>query len=254
MNAKKVSCWVMVGGCVLAAMAVAAAAQDQAPAPDLAANLDITYVSKYVWRGIAQTREGAMQPSLTLTHKSGLSFNFWASNDFEAGKLTETDYSLNYAWSIANISWSAGYVYYAFPNTPFASTSEVYASAGFGGAFTPTLSISYDVGEAKGYYASLGVGYAVPLSGMAKSTALDLSAKLSVSSANDSKFYYGVDKTALSDLCLTAAAPIGMKCGVGITPSLCYTTVIDGSLRRSLSWLGLKPDNLVGALTVACAF
>ncbi len=229
-------------------------AQDGAVAA-LSTRFDVAYVSKYVWRGIPQTSEGAVQPSLTFSHSSGLSYNLWASEDIDKGEFTEHDHTLNYAWNAGKLAMNAGYIYYAFPNTSYASTSEVYASACMGGTFSPTVSINYDVDEADGFYASLGGGCACPVPwGKGTPTSLNLSARLSFSSANYNRFWFGKGKAALSDLYLSASVPITLTGKASLTPSLSYYTVLDSDLREGLDAAGLKPSNLVAAVTMSYAF
>ena len=152
---------------------------------------------------------------------------------------------------------NAGYIYYAFPNTTYLSTSEVYASACFGGLLSPTLSVNYDVDEANGFYAGISAGYtcSTPWS-KAKPTNLNLYGKLSASSAGYNKFWFGVDKTALSDLYVSASMPFNIGDSASITPSLSYSMIINNDLRDALSNFAapLDSNNFVGAVTVSYGF
>ena len=103
--------------------------------------LDLSYVTKYVWRGIPVTSESVFQPSFTVAHSSGTSANVWANMDVTdvnglSGEVNEIDYTLDYSWEDGFASLSAGFIRYTFPNTPFTATSEVYAGAGFDVAFS----------------------------------------------------------------------------------------------------------------------
>lgn len=250
MKTKQMTTYLIALWVTLAALGAAFAQDAQAPA--VSTKLDTAYVSKYVWRGIPQTSDGAFQPAVTFAHTSGLSFNFWASEDMNKDKVTENDYTLNYAWTAGKASMNGGYIYYAFPNTTYLSTSELYASAAFSGPLSPTVSVNYDIDEANGFYASLGGGYTVAFPG-GKGTSLSLSGKLSMSSAGYNKFWFGVDSTALSDLYLSASVPFSVG-KLTLTPSLSYSTLISDKLRNSPNMAGLKSDNLVGALTASLAF
>ncbi len=225
------------------------------PALPLSTKLDVAYVTRYVWRGIPQTNEAAVQPSLTVSHPSGLSLNLWASQDIDAGQMRENDYTLNYAWEAGGATMNAGFIYYAFPNTSFASTSELYASTCFGGPLSPSVSVNYDVDEARGLYASLSADYAccVPWS-KGSPTNLNLFGKLSFSSAAHNGFWFGVNEAAVSDLYLSASIPVSLGGSATLTPSIGYSTVIDGALRDALSSAGLEPDNLIGSLTLSREF
>jgi hypothetical protein len=245
--------WVV--GVLSLVMCGGAVAQGQS-APSLSTNLDVAYVTRYVWRGIPQTEEGAIQPSFTLSHPSGWSVNLWASEDIDAGQMRENDYTLSYAWDSGPVAMNAGYIYYAFPNTSYVSTSEIYATACFGGAFSPSVSVNCDIDEASGFYASLGTSYAWPVSlGGGRLTDLKLSGRLSFSSAGYNKFWFGgAEKAALSDVYLSASAPVSLSASTSLTPSISYSTVIDSALRDALSSSGLDPSNVVGSLTLSCGF
>jgi len=220
----------------------------------VSAKLDLAYVSKYVWRGIPQTDKGAIQPSFTLSHSNGLSYNFWASKDVDKGKFTEHDHTLNYSWNTDKIGVNGGLIYYAFPNTPFVNTAEIYAVVYINGLLSPSFSVNYDFNEAHGLYVSLAGSHACSLPWRKTASAnLNLSARLSFSSGSYNKFWFGKDKTALSDLFISVSAPISLGDAISLTPSLSYYKIIDSDLRAALEIGGLKADNLVGCLTVSCA-
>lgn len=241
--------------CALAALVIPTQAQ-QAATPSITTKLDLPYVSRYVWRGTVPNADPAFQPSLTLTHKSGVSLNLWESMDTtsinkEQGHATEIDYTLNYAWTAGKLGMNAGLIDYTFPNTKFPPTSEVYASTCFGGKFSPSLSVNYDFKEANGYYASFTTGYActMPWNKDAPTNA-NLSARLSFASANYNQLYFGAAKNAFTDLLLSASVPFTMAKTVTLTPALNYSTVLDGALRDGVA----HPDNFFTSLTASVAF
>lgn len=236
--------------CALVVLGVSAQAQQ------VTTKLDVPYVSKYVWRGIVANPDPAFQPSLTLTHKSGVSLNLWGSADTtdvnkEQGHLTEIDYTLNYAWAAGKAGMNAGVIDYTFPHTSYPSTSEVYASTCFGGKLSPTVSVNYDFKEADGYYASLSAGYACAMPWKKNApTAMNLSARLSYASANYNKFYFSAPESAFTDLLLSASVPLSVGKSVSITPSLNYSTVVSSVLRDGVK----DPDNFFTSLTASFAF
>jgi uncharacterized protein (TIGR02001 family) len=247
MKTKHVTTHLILAYAILAVLSTAALAQDAA----ISTKLDAAYVSKYVWRGIPQTTDGAFQPSLTFTGNNGLSFNFWASQDSDKDEFTENDYTLNYSWSGGKAALNAGYIYYAFPNTSYLSTSEVYVSAGLSGPLSPTLAINYDIDEADGFYASLSGSHALPLG--KGSTSLTLSGRIGLSSSGYNSFWFGEDSTALSDLYLSAGIPFAVG-KVTLTPSLSYSTLLSSKLRNSPTMSGLKSNNFVVGLTASLGF
>jgi len=97
----------------------------------LGVDVDVTWVSKYVWRGIdILDDKAATQPSITLDlYGTGLSFNAWASyaGSSKGGSARSTvdaqewDYTLTYANSIFDgqtykTNYAASWIYYDFPD------------------------------------------------------------------------------------------------------------------------------------------
>lgn len=247
-NLKVICKCAMTACCLLALTAVAATAQQPAGegTPSLSAGLDVAYVTRYVWRGLELNPDPVVQPSLTLSHPGGVSFNWWGSVDTtrvfgQRGNFTEIDYTLSYAWSAHGRPMAAGLISYTFPNTDFASTAEAFVSAEFGGPLSPAISINYDFDEADGYYASLSLGhsFAAPWRKEA-STSVDVSARLSFASSDYVKFYFpGADGSAFTDLLLTAEMPMPISDRMTITPSIGYSTLLDGDLKDTVTRSGL---------------
>lgn len=215
-------------------------------------NVDLAYVSKYVWRGTVPNSDPAFQPSITLTHPSGASFNFWGSMDTtnisgNSGNFTEQDYTLTYAWK----SMSAGYIYYSFPNTTYPSTQELFFNTPLGSKLPISLALNYDFDEAKGLYAALNTSYAYA---MKSGKTLSLSAKLGFATSDYNNFYfYGTDKTGLVDLVLGTSMPFETG-KMKITPSVTYSTVVNSDLKDALSANGVDKNNLIAGLTISSAF
>lgn len=248
--------------CVIAVLASAALAQDDVGSvtAGISTNLDLAYVSKYVWRGIPVNSDPSVQPSLTITHPGGLSFNFWGSMDTtgiagKSGDFTEIDYTLNYSWTAKNLEMNAGIVSYTFPNTSFDSTTEVYASVCPGGNYSPSLALNYDFDEANGLYASLGAGYTCPLPWNKKAPSMGIAAKVSWAASSYNKFYYnGADKSAFTDALITASTPITVSPKVTVTPIVSYSRTLDGDIRDAMAGAGLDEDNFFAGLTVSSSF
>ncbi len=221
-------------------------------AQDISTSLDLTYASKYVWRGMPVNSESVLQPSLTVSHPSGLSFNLWGSYDItnsngNKGRITEIDYTLSYAWKPASTDYSAGILRYEFPNTAFAKTHEAYFSASFEAPFSPILALSYDFDQADGLYANFGIGNTCKLGPGEEASELNFSARLGAATGNYNKFYFGGhSEAAFTDLYLGASMPLTTG-KMTITPSLAYSSILDGGLRDAYS----RPDNLIFCVTAS---
>lgn len=136
-----------------------------APAAGSEVSFDLSWSSAYVWRGITFTDGMVFQPSLTLAREKGLTLNIWGnldlgdSNDL-SGEFQEVDLTLSYSLPLET-AWAVevGFIEYLFPNGVTDGTREIYATIGWEGVVTPTLSFYYDFDEVNGYYASLGLSY-----------------------------------------------------------------------------------------------
>ncbi|MBI2844188.1 MAG: hypothetical protein HYX78_12375 [Armatimonadetes bacterium] len=247
--------------CLVAAPAVTA--QESVPdvlATGISTAMDLAYVSKYIWRGISLNPDPAYQPSLTVSHPTGLSFNFWASADTtdvsgNSGEFTEIDYTLSYDWTAkSGHAMNAGIVSYTFPNTSASNTTEVFGSMCFGGNLSPTLAINYDFDEADGFYASFGTSYECPMPWKQKAPAMGFAARVGYGSSGHNGFNYGAETSALTDFLIGVSLPIQIGEKVSMVPSVTYTRVIDGELRDALSAAGSDSTNFFAGLTVSSSF
>lgn len=140
-----------------------AAATEPAPAIEgVTTTVDVTYVTKYIWRGFnIYGSHGAMQPSVDFAHESGLSANVWMSMPVGSGEndagasinsdLTEFDYTLAYGSSIFDdvyqTNYSIGWRYYDYTkaSTKDLDMQEVFAEVAMpnivGNGFTPHAAV-----------------------------------------------------------------------------------------------------------------
>jgi len=259
-----------VAMCCLLALTLGEVSAQGTEAPDglmkLDTKLDLAYVSKYVWRGLALNPDPAFQPSLTISSPDGLSYNLWASMDTtnipsddpvdNSGSITEYDHTLSYAWSSGKTAMTAGLIHYAFPNTTFNSTNELFANACFGGPFTPSIGANWDFDEAKGAYLALGAAYGCNLRiGKTAPTTVNFTGKLGWGSANYNKFYfYGYDKSGLVDFVLGASAPLAIGDKFTLTPAVSYSTVVNSDIEDQLDANKIDSDNFVAGITASYSF
>ena len=118
-----------------------AAVQEDKPTFDFT-----TYaLSKYVWRGYEETKNGiVIQPSMTVGYK-GFSVNVWgnldtrpyaaAPNTSYSSAWTETDYTLSYNKTFGLVNAGVGYIYYGLgaPNPGGVKpldAEEIFATVG----------------------------------------------------------------------------------------------------------------------------
>ncbi|MCX8053916.1 MAG: hypothetical protein N3B12_08915 [Armatimonadetes bacterium] len=251
--------------CAFAWLAKTGQAQEldsESSTPPLNFKAELAYVSKYVWRGLTLNPDPALQPSITVSHQIGLSYNLWASMDTtsvgedigygdRAGSFTEIDHTLSHCFAAGVASVTVGLVHYTFPNTGFASTSEIFVSAAFAGNLSPVLGVNYDLDEAEGAYVSAAFSRELSLGDTRKGfETLNISGRIGYGTSDYNKFYFGVDKKAFVDLLVSASAPIKINNKFSIIPSLSYSAVLDRNLRRNVS----RPNQFIGGLTLSFAF
>ncbi|MCE5315666.1 MAG: TorF family putative porin [Armatimonadota bacterium] len=234
--------------CLLGLTVSAALAQEA----DFSTNIDLGYVSKYIWRGTVCNPDPAFQPSVTLSHSSGLSFNFWGSLDTtdvsdNSGSFTENDYTLSYAWAAGGRDMSIGYIYYDFPNTDFESTQEVFYNVGLGGPLGLGLGLNYDFDQANGLYGALSGSYSLKV---AESKEVSLTGKLGFATSDYNEYYFGADKAGLVDLVLGASIPLEYN-KYTITPSISYSMLVNSDLKDAYAD---DDTNFIAGLTVSSAF
>ncbi len=205
-------------------------------------SLSADVVNRYVWRGLLQNDEPAVQPSFTASWL-GFSANVWGSidtTDYGDGRYNdrqwrpeEVDYTLSYTHACGPVSLSGGVIAYTFPGTVWASTQEVYGTVALTEVpLTPTLSAYYDVDEAQGLYVTGSVGKSFDL--VKDKLSLALGASIGASSARSNAFYYGVDRAAFADVGASATLKYSVTPAFAISPYLKLSEILDHGLREAL--------------------
>jgi uncharacterized protein (TIGR02001 family) len=141
------------GMSVLAAAATMMLASPSAMAWELTGNVGA--FSNYMFRGVDQSGEAAVQGGLDAAAENGFYAGIWASN--LADGETEVDLYAGFAFGSLDI----GYVFYGYRDDSRFNYSEIYASYGIGAltlqaAFTP----EYAETEDEAYYVSASYAHA----------------------------------------------------------------------------------------------
>ena len=241
----------LLGACT-GSVAVAEESMD-----DRSFSLEMTFSSRYVWRGINLVDDPVFQPSISATHR-GFTLSIWGnmemtnSND-EVGEFTEIDYVFDYTWSWNELSLSAGAIHYQFPNVGPPTTTEVYGGVGLDVLLSPTLTVYQDVDQADGTYAALSLGHtfegAWAISDGIRMS-VDLSSSIGYGSSNFTDFYYGSESVAFTDALISVGLPIAIVERWTITPSVSYSSLLDGGVRRGMD----EDDNVWGGLSLSFSF
>lgn len=135
----------------LAALALPALAAAPAYAQDEAAKpLDISFslaaVSDYRFRGLSLSgKDPAIQPQISVNHKSGLYLTAWGSNISDnGGDDIEIDLTAGIARDVGALSLNASAVYYVYPGASGDNYIEFIGSVGTAvGAGDVTMTFAY---------------------------------------------------------------------------------------------------------------
>jgi hypothetical protein len=199
------------------------------------------YVGKYIWRG-QRLADQSFQPWVGFNYGQ-LSGNIWTSmdatnKDGRSGDITEADYTLDWTdalLDIENMSYSAGVIYYTFPNTTTKSTTELYVGLSYDMILQPSVTAYFDVDEVSGgVYLNAAFGHTfenvytinpdIPVD-------LELSASFGWGNSDYNEAYWSsYDKSRFNDMVLSAALPMEFK-GWTITPSVSYVHLLESGIR-----------------------
>jgi uncharacterized protein (TIGR02001 family) len=156
---KKLIIGITAAALLFATGAPVAMAEEEAPSADAS----VAFLSKYVWRGYAFSKDSlVIQPSLTTSYK-GFSANLWANLDTdlyvtEKHKWNETDFTLSYDGAYEKLGYGVGWIYYALDGTY--DTQEWYGSLSYDVLLAPSLTVYYDTDNFGGaWYANLAFGH-----------------------------------------------------------------------------------------------
>ncbi len=225
--ARKLLAGVAATGVCLSMFSGVAFAEEDKPTADLT----VGALSQYVFRGFAYTKDSlVVQPSMTVGYKD-FSFNLWGNldtdrwndNEQDSNSWTETDMTMSYAWAMGPVNFSTGYTYYAMDSAT--DTQEVYLSATLDTLLKPTLKIYRDIDHYAGWYLSLGVSHAVPITGEIN---LDLGAQVGYLAADDANSYEDPNEAGKAyrnfhDGLLSASVKIPVNKYISVTPQLYYS-------------------------------
>ncbi|MFZ5776372.1 MAG: hypothetical protein ACOY3Z_12885 [Thermodesulfobacteriota bacterium] len=265
MRIKTIACGAVITGMCLAGFAGVALAEAEKPTADLT----VAALNQYIWRGFAFSRDSVVvQPSMTVGYK-GFSANMWANVDTdlyaaETKSWTETDLTLSYGWAMGPVNCTAGYIYYGLDGME--DTQEFFASAGLDMLLKPTLSVYRDTDNLAGWYLTLGVSHALPLT---KELNLDLGAKVGYLAADEASSYGEVNSgiesatdaySGLLDGVLSASVTIPVTQYFSVTPQLAYSFALSGEASdllsaRNLSAIDKDEDSFIyGGIACKLAF
>ncbi len=214
------SCFMLMSGNMVMAEEAAPAVAVEVERPE--ADLTVGVYSQYVWRGWALSDETlVVQPSMTVSYK-GFGFNLWGSLDTDdetedTNSWTETDMTLSYDWSMFDVDFGVGYIYYALEGD---DSQEFYAGLSKEVSFvTPSFTVYRDTDSFPGWYMSLGLDSSIPVS---DALALDLGFSAGYLIADDAQLD-GDDFSDLFDGVVSVSMTFPVTEFLSITPEMYYS-------------------------------
>jgi hypothetical protein len=251
--------------------------------------VDLGLFSSYVWRGLTLTNKPVAQPALYVSFPVGsasITAGGWSNIDLgkyddfaddisvsggnSALNLAEFQPYAEVSFPVGQATLTGGVTGYIYPNdapapalglmTSGENTWEIYGKLGFDAAFSPEVSIYYDIDRVKGAYIEGAVSYSVAAS---EQVSFDLGAAAGFSAGQDASGsldeYPRFLENGFTHLDVSAGVPF-LAGSVSITPVLHVIVAGDEFTKTtsptnendiklwggvSLSWsraLGLVPD------------
>lgn len=227
---------------------------------------ELPVYSKYVWRGMNNTNDWVLQPSLYVG-LFGFTAGVWGNMDLSdvngySTEFKEHDYLLAYKLGLPFLELGAGFIWYSYPNESRSNTAEFYVSAKASVLLSPSLAVYQDIDKYKGAFWEATIGHGVMLG---ESAVLDLTGGLGLGSKSYISGYYA-SETSLTDPDVNASATdLFIKAGLpfhpipflSITPSFTYTVLLGDAKNAVENTEGLysnKKNNAIWGLSAAFNF
>ena len=227
---------------------------------------ELPVYSKYIWRGMNNTNDWVLQPSVEVGIL-GFTLGVWTNMDltdvnFEEGEFKEIDYSLGYRLGLAIVELGAGFVFYDYPDHSRDNTSEFYLVGKVNVLLSPTLTLYQDIDKYKGAYweASIEYGFQV-----GESVNIDLTGGLGLGSEGFIRGYYAGQSSVpdndinatMNDFFILAEVPFHPIPFLTIAPSVAYTSLL-GDAKKAVetdpTLYSGKKDNVVWGLAARFSF
>jgi ribosomal protein S27E len=216
---------------------------------------DIGFFGKYVSRGVTTTDGPVFEPNLWLSY-SGFTANLWGNMDLtdkngRRGDMNELDFTLDYSGEAGRWEYSMGGIYYTYPHTAIKDTAEVYAGISYDAVIEPKLAVYYDFWQGDGFYTTFALEHEFELPELVKGykALLELYSQVGLGTKNFNELNFGVSHTAFTDLVFTASLPIALSDHFSFKPSVCYSTVLDRTLRAN----NAHNDNVIWGAVVSAS-
>jgi hypothetical protein len=202
-------------------------------------NVEASAYNQYVWRGMVITDGPVLQTSTTAGYRA-FHLNLFTNTDLGSvngrrGKFSEVDYDMGYDYSAEKMTLSGGAIRYTFPNTPYASMTELYGGASFAVPLRPSVKAYVGVGAISGTYVTCDFSHAFTLLKPRPNVtwSAEVTAGLGAGSSGYNQRNFGPRGAAMVDFHPAFSAPVKVGSRVRITPRIGYASMVDRALRCS---------------------
>jgi len=219
-------------------------------------------MSNYVWRGQKLSNSVVVQPSVGITY-GGFGANLWANFDTDRnetntfggghGEGTETDFTLNYSFSVNKFNLSTGYIYYALEGIN--DTQELYFSAGYDTILKPTLTVYYDFDEGNGAFLVASISHSFEVS---KGINWNLGASASYNINNKVMGFNkdGDDFSNFYNAEISSSVSIPIWKAITVTPKVAYSFPLSNDAKEAIKNISDDGDKDIfyGGVNVTLSF
>jgi hypothetical protein len=243
-----------LGLMILALVLETAEAEERTKEQVVSFGISADYYTKYIWRGQNIDDKSVFQPAVSVS-TCGFTGSIWGNMDMtnksltapdNAGEFSECDFSLDYSGTVPAADWlgfSAGTIYYRFPNIAFEPTTEIYGGLSLPNVLlAPYLKWYRDVDEIDGSYFQLGIGHTVEkMITWNESFYCDLALSTSFGWGNSAynKGYFAVPNDRFNDVTISVGLPLTIGSWV-VKPSVNHSSMLSSSIREATG----KSDNI----------
>ncbi len=205
------------------------------------AGVDAAIYSDYIWRGVNKY-DTSVSPAVYVKFPS---FCVKALGLFETGEdagTGEIDLSLEYFFSLGQLNFSAGYIYYGYDESPYSDTSELFGKAAWrtGTPIVPSLELYWDVDEASALYARIGVAYEDQI----ENVPFKVATALGGATEGFAETYFWVSEAAFIDFEASFSMVIPLSKQISFEPFVGISVLLDDSIK---TWVKDDTNEYLGA-------
>jgi len=215
-----------------------AAPKDNSFLSDVSLDVELLWISKYIWRGMNLVNGDVIQPSVTVGYK-GFSGNLWGSYDLtnderKRHQLTEWDYTLDYSFGWKKLGFTVGATYYDLRHIHIKDSADAFAIVSVDVPLRPTLAVWKAIKQTEGSYWRFSLSHSFDLPKIADrlEPSLEIEGRVGWGSGRHNETNFGLRRRAFVDAGLYVSLPIKFSKHMAFKPVISYTSILDHRLRE----------------------